>query len=264
MPSPFPGMDPFLEPQLWEDFHNAAIVVMREQLTASIGDGYAVRIERRVYVEHPEENDSDAEVLIPDVSLSSQSGSAVETASSMSVATPVVCLLAVPEERRESYLVVKDVPTGQVVTVMELLSPSNKRRGNGRREYLAKREEVICSRTHLVEFDWLRGGHRLPMASPVPPGDHYALVSNARHRPRSDVYAWRMRDRMPTIPIPLAKGDLDIALDLQAVVDTVYDRARYDRMLNYGVPLVPPVDPDTQHWIEELVADRKRSTTPQA
>lgn len=256
MPSPFPGMDPFIESQEWEDFHHSAIDVMREQLTSNVGPRYAVRIERRIYVEHSD--DPEPDVVIADVAITGRraGGPTAPEAGHAPFAMPVTCLVAMPEERRESYLVIKDLEAERVVTVAELLSPSNKRRGSGRKKYLAKREEVLGSATHLVEFDLLRGGTRLPMRSPLPPGDFFAIVGDARRRPRSDVYAWHLSERMPCVPIPLAKGDADIPLDLQRVLDTAYDRARYDRMLNYAAPLVPPADAGTQKWIDELLSSK--------
>lgn len=264
MPSPFPGMDPFLESQEWEDFHVTAITVIRELLTPRLGGRYAARIERRIYVEHSD--DPEPDLVIADVAIVSQSPDRAtdHPLSEISLATPVTCLVAMPEERRESFLVLKDLETDRVIAVIEVLSPSNKRRGSGRKEYLTKRDEVLSSSTHLVELDLLRGGTRLPMRSRLPSGDYYAIVSDARRRPRSGVYAWPLTDRLPGISIPLAKPDADVPLDLQAMFDIIYERAQYSGTLSYSAPLVPPVDPETQRWVDELVADRKRSTTPQA
>ncbi|HEX6985948.1 MAG TPA: DUF4058 family protein, partial [Planctomycetaceae bacterium] len=206
MPSPFPGMDPFIESQEWGDFHHSAIDVIREMLTPRLRGRYAARIERRIYVEHWD--DPEPDLVIADVANVRDGHGHVPAADADNVrlATPVTCLVAMPEERRESYIVVKDVEAGRVVTVIEILSPSNKRRGSGRKKYLAKRDEVLGSATHLVEIDLLRGGTRLPMRSALPPGDYFVIVSDAGRRPRSDVYAWRLPERMPGIPIPLATG----------------------------------------------------------
>jgi len=142
-----------------------------------------------------------------------------------------------------------------VVTVIETLSPGNKRTGgDGRREYLRKREEVLGSDTHLVELDLLRGGQRLPMLVPLPAGDYYAIVSRGYRRPRAEVYAWTLRDPLPVIPVPLAKGEPDVPLDLKSAVDTVYDRARYDLSLDYTQALVPPLSEEDRKWVEERLA----------
>ena len=153
------------------------------------------------------------------------------------------CELPMPIERQETYLVIRDRETMKVVTVIEVLSPSNKRRnGDGRREYLTKRVEILSSPTHLVELDLLRGGMRLPVVGSLPPGDYYAIISRVKRRPRCEVYAWTLRDTLPSIPIPLKQGDDDAVVPLQEVFDTVYQRARYDLSVKYDATLDPPLN----------------------
>ena len=249
-------MDPFIESQEWSDFHPHAIAAIADDLNPRLRGHYVARIERRVYIEHP--GDPDSEVVIPDVVLAGQSaeqGRAIST-NLGTMANPVTRLLAMPEERRESYLVVKKLGDGRVVTMVELLSPSNKRRGSGRDKYLSKREQVLNSPTHLVEFDLLRGGLTAPMQTPLPPGDYHAIVSDARKRPRADVYTWRLDDRLTEIRLPLAQGDPDISLDIQTILDQVYDHSGYDQTLDYSVALDPSVNEDTQRWITEILETR--------
>lgn len=158
-----------------------------------------------------------------------------------------------PEEQRETYVVIRERETREVVTVIETLSPGNKWPGSdGRKEYLKKREELLQSQVHLVELDLVRRGRRLPMISPMPPGDYYAIVSRRPRRPRADVYAWTLRDPMPPIPIPLKKVDGDVQLDLQ----TVFDRARYDRSLDYTQPISPPMNESDAAWFQGLLEQR--------
>ena len=216
MPSPFPGMDPFLEGQEWEDFHTTLNTVIREQLIGPLEPCYIVRVERRVYVEGPGEE----------------------------------------YEQRETYLVIRERKNMEDVTVIETLSPANKRNGDGRREYLEKRDEVISSKAHLVELDLLRGGERMPMPTPLPPGDYYAVISRRYRRPRAEVYAWTLRDALPTIPIPLRKGDDDALLDLQSAFSTVYARARYDLSVQYGAELYPPPGQSDAEWIQSRLKSR--------
>jgi hypothetical protein len=254
MPSPFPGMDPFLEDQEWEDFHTRFNTVIGERLAPSLEPRYVVRIERRVYVEHlvdePSLRRADVAVL-----WTGAGDQRAPVRTGTETIAPVECLLPVPEERREAYLVVRDRETLEVVTVVETLSPANKRPGgDGRREYLGKREAVLQSQAHLVELDLLRGGARLPMADPLPPGDYYAIVSRKSRRPRADVYAWTVPGTLPPIPIPLSAGDPDVALDLQVVFTTVYDRARYDLSLDYRARLMPAPEPALAAWIADRLA----------
>ena len=215
MPSPFPGMDPFIEMQEWPDFHTTYMTVIRELLTPQVRPRYVVRVERREYLEQ-----------LPEA-----------------------------EEHREYFLVLRDRETLRIVTLIELLSPSNKRAGSdGREQYLDKREEVVQSQTNLVELDLLRGGQRLPMQTKLPEGDYYALVRRGWHRRRVSVYAWTLRQKMPPIPIPLQKDEPEPTLDLQAALDQSYDRAAYQDSLDYSQALQPPARPEEADWIKELLS----------
>jgi hypothetical protein len=153
-----------------------------------------------------------------------------------------------PEERREAFLTLRERETMEVVTVVELLSPANKRtRGDGRREYLSKRESILESTTHLVELDLLRAGERLPTVEPLPPGDYYAFVCRQR-RYQAEVYAWTLREPLPAIPIPLAGDDPDVTIDLEEVFTSTYDRAGYDYSLDYTRPIRPPLPEHDASW----------------
>jgi hypothetical protein len=212
MPSPFPGMDPFIEDQEWDDFQPTLNAVMAECLAPALEPRYVARIQRRDYNER----------------------------------------LPGPQERRETYLVIREVPSMEIVTVIETLSPTNKRASSdGREQYLAKRQEILQSRTNLVELDLLRGGKRLPVVG-MPPGDYFAIVSRGHRRPRTDVYPWTLRQPLPSIPIPLKKDEPEVPLDLQHVFTTVYDRARYQLSLNYAAnPSVPPSEVEMA-WMRQL------------
>lgn len=255
MPSRFPGMDPFIEDQEWEDFHSTFNTVIREALAPGVEPRYIVRVERRIYVEHGLGDDE--QVRWADVSVL-WSGTDVATAIAPSASTgaslvPVECLLPGPQERRETYLVIREVETMEIVTVIETLSPANKRSSSdGREQYLAKREEILQSRTNLVELDLLRGGKRLPVVG-MPAGDYYAIVSRGHRRPKTDVFHWTLRQPLPTILIPLKKDEPEIALDLQQVFTTVFDRARYQLSLDYTATPRVPLSAEDASWVRELV-----------
>ena len=168
-------------------------------------------------------------------------------------AVAVECELPMSIERQETYLIVRERETMEVVTVIELLSPANKRpRSDGRREYLSKRNEFLSSSSHLVELDFLRGGERLPVIGSLPAGDFYAIVSRAYRRPRCSVYAWTLKDKLPAIPIPLKRGDADAQVSLQEVFDIVWQRARYDLSVNYKTPVDPPFSAVESEWVKTL------------
>jgi hypothetical protein len=152
-------------------------------------------------------------------------------------------------------LVLRDRETLRIVTLIELLSPTNKRAGSeGREKYLDKREEILQSRTNLVELDLLRGGQRLPLQGDLPRAEYYALVRRGWRRRRAAVYAWTLQQKMPPIPIPLQNDELEPTLDLQAAFDLSYDRAAYQDSLDYSQALQPPARAEEADWIRELLS----------
>lgn len=137
----------------------------------------------------------------------------------------------------------------EIVSIIETLSPANKRSSSdGREQYLVNREEILQSRTNLVEVDLLRGGRRLPML-PEPEGDYFTIVSRGDRRPHADVFPWTIRQPLPTLPIPLRKGEPEVMLDLQQAFTTVYDRALYQLSLNYSANLATPLSEADAEWI---------------
>lgn len=247
-------MDPYIEMQDWESFHATFIVDIADALGPLVEPKYVTRAQRRIYVEHPSETDSrtvvvDTAIVRPPVS--SDDWSAVSP-SAGAVAT-VEVLLPMPETRYETYLTVRDVETLEVVTVIELLSPYNKRGGEGRREYLRKRDEVLRSDTNLVELDLLRGGQRLPTITPLPPGDYSAIISRASRRPRAQALGWTIRQPLPPIVVPLREGEPDVVLELQPLFNQRYDRGNFRYSLVYSAPVEPPLNCDDEAWASELL-----------
>ena len=249
-------MDPFIEGQDWQDFHSRFINSLSDVLVMLVRPHYVVRVERRVYVEH--DVDQPPRPLRPDLAVlqrqdaSFESGTGPETAT---VIAPVECTLPMPEQVSELFLTIRQRETLRVITVIELLSPSNKRIGSdGRREYLAKREAVLGSPAHLVELDLLRGGHRMPTLEPLPLGEYFAIVSCVGRRPRADAYAWTLHQPLPAIPVPLAGGDSAVRVDLQAAFSSAYDRAGYDYSLRYDQVPVPPLADADAAWASEKLA----------
>jgi hypothetical protein len=250
-------MDPFIESQIWEDFHHALTEVMRESLIPHTRPRDVVRVEERVYVEHIASSGSG--FIRPEVTVleRAESEGPLESMGPMAtsaVVIPVIRHLPVPEQVREAFLTIRERETMEVVTVIAVLSPGNKHTGSdGRREYLREREEVLLSVTHLVELDLLRGGERLPTLEPLPPGDYYVFVCRGQRRFQAEVYAWPLRRPLPPVLVPLAGADPDVVLDLQAMFTTVYDRAGYDYFLNYRHALEPSLSDADQAWAQQLL-----------
>ena len=193
MPSPFPGIDPFIEGQIWMDFHAEFVPAIRAALNQVLPERYVVRIEEYVYLDLQREDD--LMLVQPDVIVLEEPPSVPATTTTGSTATavaaqPAILTLPLHAQRRQRFLTIRKRQTQQVVTVIELLSPTNERANSlDQAAYLEKREEILRSPAHLVELDLLRGGARLPTVEPLPAGDYYVYVARAQHRPAVEVYA---------------------------------------------------------------------------
>jgi hypothetical protein len=255
MPSPFPGMNPYLErPAFWPDFHQTYLTHLRESLTALVGDRYFVAIDERVYLHDAEENLK----LIgrPDPSVRDVEGQEhprhINGPSTATIVAPSKVTIPQSRKRKVPYLQVVDAEEKEVVTVIELLSPSNKYAGDDRESYLAKRRELLGSRVNFVELDFLRAGPRMPLKN-LPSCDYYAMVSRPSHRPQADIWPLRLRDALPRIPIPLREGEREPQVDLQAVLHRVYDGAGYAKRV-YAHEPEPKLAPTDADWAKQLIA----------
>ncbi len=252
VPSRFPGMDPYLEhPGWWQDFHQTFITYCRDALLDRVPDRYDVRVETLTQlVEIPE---AEIRLIEPDLFISGQRRSAKAGRKSKGTATLDQVILRAPKvaEVRQHWIRVLYRPNDAVVTIIEVLSPSNKS-GSGYHEYEAKRNRILARNVHLVELNLLVGGRRPEIESAWPPGDYYALIARAEQRPRADIQSWTVRDPLPTVPIPLRTPDPDVPLDLAQVFTTAYDRGRYARVLDYAALPLAPLRPEDQAWAAEL------------
>jgi hypothetical protein len=251
MASPFPGMDPYLEdPAFWGDFHHRFIDYWCEAIADVLPDHYEARLDE--YVQLVEHRPRRVTLREPDVTVTRKARGKSRPGPSSATATlePVTIPHVLPSGRRQGYIQVLYGPERSLVAVLELLSPGNKE-NPGRREYLAKRQTLLHQKVHLVELDLLRGGRRMPLRDPLPQGDYYYLVSRGNRRPNCEVYAWTLRDPLPTLPVPLRAPDPDCQVDLAAVFATVYQRGRYQRSLDYTAPPPVAVDEQTRAWMRQ-------------
>lgn len=261
MPSPFPGMDPYLEhPDFWPEVHHWLITLIAETLVPQVRPKYRVAIEKRIYeINQPEESSNGNSLLvgIPDVSIHRQSTQEELTGqSTTAVAQPQTVRLPMPEQVKQAYLEIRDMQTGQVVTAVEILSPVNKCPGEGRNTYLQKRQRILSSLTHLVEIDLLRGWQMMPVLGSPTIGDYRILISHSERRPSADWYAIDIKESLPTLPIPLLRKDELATVDLQALLTAVYDRGGFDYVLDYGRPLNPALPDDKANWANQLLAEK--------
>ncbi len=246
MRSPFPGMDPYLEhPDLWPDVHNGLITAIRDEMSPLVRPRYYIALEERTFLEEPLEL---ALVGRPDLTVvkrHEEPESAHETRR-----TPAVVEVELPiaEPVRETYLEVRTAPAGEVVTVLEILSPANKRPGTGRQVYLDKRAIILSTRTSLVEIDLLRGGEPMPTLG-SPAGSAYrVLVSRPRRRPKADLIAFGLRDPIPSFPLPLRQGEEEPAVELSRILHALYERASYDLRIDYRIEPVPRLPAEDAEW----------------
>ena len=249
MKSPFPGMDPYLaQPEFWSAVHNRLIVAIADDLVDHLSNHYRVEIEKRTYFSW---DDNSILVGIPDVAIVTRPEPISTVATLERISQPESVTVPMSEEVTERYLEIREIATGQVVTTIEILSPKNKRSGEGRDAYEIKRNRILTSRTHLVEIDLLRGGKPLPIASQNL-SDYRILICNGNQRPHGDLYAFGLWDKIPNVPIPVRPSDIEPILDLQALLDRVYYKGRYGLAIDYQQALQPVLKESDQLKLEAL------------
>lgn len=251
--SPFPGMDPYLErPALWPDVHSRLIVLLADDLAPRLRPHYYVSVEERTYLARADEwiVAGRADVGVVERQLPRQSAPALPSAG---MPQAVIVELPQPVEMRERYLEVRTVHEERIVTVVEVLSPSNKRPGEGREQYLRKREAVLGTLTHLVEIDLLRGGEPMPMLGAQPSTDYRILISRSEARPQAILLPFLLRQPAPTFLLPLLASDAEPEVELNRLLHELYDRAGYDLRVDYRQQPTPPLIEADVEWADELL-----------
>ena len=257
MPSPFPGMDPYLEsPTYWGGFHTRFIVALSDAISGQLPPGYYADVGQHVWLED-EPGDDRHPFATPDTYVAaddSSGGTAVATRKKKKQAAPALEVsLPKLKKRPHKYVKIVDQPGNRVITVIELLSPANKT-GEDRNAYLQKRTEFFAAKVNLVELDLLRDGQRMPFGKPKPPpADYFAMVCRGERHPKASVWAWTVRDPLPELPIPLKPADDDLELDLRACFDRTYDGAGYRTRLRYDRPPDSPLRVADAEWMTEKV-----------
>jgi hypothetical protein len=233
MPSPFPGMDPYLEsPVIWPDVHHGLISEIRADLNQKVGPHYVGRVELRTYIS--DDDDPGREALLPGAGMGAR---------------------LLDEEIKEAFLRITHLESNEIVTIIEVVSPTNKIHGSrGRNDFLANRRSILNSAVHWVEIDLLRAGIPSITNPPLRPlSDYRILVSRGDNRMRTRYWPVGVRQPLPTIGIPLRGQDPDVSLDLAAVFKMVYDRAAYDLSLDYRKEPKPPLEGDDAKWARKLL-----------
>ncbi len=257
MRPPFPGMDPWLEsPTIWPDVHNSLIAAIRDVLAPIVQPRYFVGVESRTTILSSLDIDR---VYKPDFSIHAtesgarSSGSVVVAIEKTEMQTLTV---AVPtsEATEETFLAIRELPGRKLVTVIEILSPTNKKTEDARGQFLKKREDLIYARVNLVEIDLLRGGDSMPFKPTAPETDYRILVCRSRRSNDAVLYAFPYTGPIPPIPIPLLPGDFEPELDLNLVLHSLFERARYDLIIDYKQPPDPALRQADLAWAASIVA----------
>ena len=268
MPSPFPGMDPYLEePRRWPDVHQRLITYLTDALQPAIRPRYHARMGERVYIMNPPRSIAPDVFLIarpkPDVGGrrvrepgASYGAPAVEADVPLLIDMP-------PVEYREPFVEIVQ-GDGEVVTVIEVLSPANKTPGEGYRQYRRKQEQLLASPLHLIEIDLLAAGlptlfvaqSELVAVPPVPPHRYLISVRRGTEPDRFETYPVPLPNRLPRIRVPLIAPDPDVVLDVQAVFDRCYDNGDYAGLIDYHKEPTAPLSPDEATWLNALLQER--------
>jgi hypothetical protein len=272
MPSPFPGMDPWLEhPAIFPDLHGSFIGELKKALNRVMPRRYFATIHQRVWV------DLSLRVIEPDVNVLYSAAAPKKMSrpkpgrsSSKLAAQPLVIDapgIMESEEMEEWYVDIfaKSAADDDLVTSVELLSLSNKRPGNrGREMYQRKQEEMIQSKVNLVEIDLLRGGTPTTLVPPnlvkekFGPFDYHVCVLHVDQKDRFSVYPWKLESSLPVIDVPLIPGDPSVTIELQAILNECYDYGRYDMQARYRARKPKPrLTKQQTEWADKILKSHK-------
>lgn len=250
-------MDPYLEDRsLWPDVHHDFISQFRSGLASKVLPNYIVRIEERIFPIG--EDDPAVGILIPDIALHAAKTTLARSRSEIVATAPsVTAPILIMDKIREAYLEIRTLKGERIVTVIEVLSPSNKVAGSSpRNAYLGKRRRWLNSESHFVEIDLLRGGERVnPVGVRLPTCDYRVIISRVEMRPLAHFWQVKLRDTLPVIPVPLLGDDPPATMDLGQVLNEVYDRARYDIQIDYSSdPPAPELTRENRKWLRSQLS----------
>ncbi len=258
-------MNPYLEQlDIWPDFHDSLIAALARELGPQLPDHYRIALQRRVEVEEPFSAPSELNLMIPDALVTSESVVAAPAGggTTAAVAAPpdeaVAVRVRMPREVSVSWLRVETVPERELVTIVEVLFPTNKRPGEGRRRYIRKREAIVAGLVNLVEIDLLRRWEPMPLETPPPVSDYRILVCRSLESPGAWLYPFVVQQRIPKFTLPLRSDDEAPApeVNLGPIINALHHTARYGQVARYDAPPPEPAfAPGVQEWVGERVAE---------
>lgn len=256
MPSPFPGMDPYLEHDAcWPDLHRRLIAYTSECLRPHLRPSYVARIDERTEMKpYGRELTANFVVVEPPRRLSK-----TQVAFGSQLADEPQTIRILDDERRVPYIKIVNVESGDVVTLIEALSPANKI-GRGRAQFIERQDEILETPLNLVEIDLLSRPtstyDRLFELHSPHDWRYNICISRPQRRTSVEVYAIPLRDRLPRCKIPLLPEDDDAVLDLNAVLARCYDVGAYDLLLDYSKPPSVSLSKAEEEWLESLLLEK--------
>jgi Protein of unknown function (DUF4058) len=261
MPSPFPGMDPYLEAsRFWQGFHADLAAEIRAALNRQIRPRYIADL--LAHQTYDVIEIARTHGFSPDVFVSQLQPPRGESGTAVATLAPAPAVSKIPLEVPIQLYRVEIRTTGEelLVTAIEILSPVNKRRGHEDfEEYQRKRRHLFRTSVHLIEIDLLRGGTRPRLEEEVPAAPYYVVLSRVERRPWVDVWPMSLQEKLPSIPVPLLEPDPDATLDLQGVVASVYERGGYEDRIDYReAPPHPPLSEAEAEWVAERLREQGR------
>ncbi len=253
MPSPFPGMDPYLEGHLWPDVHNSLAYLFTVQLTPQLPAEYLVHMNS--YTVEDTSPGDDVGIMYPDVEVF-QKGDVLREPPATTYGKPITPETLIlpdikPVEVRIPVVEIKGRKNNKLITAIEILSPVNKR-GPGLAPYREKRLRWHYAGVHLLEINLLRRGER-PMEHPYLPKSHYMVSLVKAGVGKALIWAMSIKDPLPTVPVPLRHPDGDIRLDLDQALKDLYSQRSLEKSIDYTETPPPPVfSKDELEWIKGL------------
>ncbi len=255
MKSPFPGMDPYLEPH-WPGLHTQLAALATAELNRVLPDDLVARPEERLSIESTEEL---IRSVTPDVMVYQPEGTDLADGG-LAISAPYKLVVSV-EPITERFIRIIRADDGRLITVIEFISPANKM-GNGLEQYLQRRDELLSGGVHVVEIDLVRRGNwrglMRPHLCPLEAIEPYRVTIRVGGRRSAYLYPISLRRPLPSISIPLRPGDKEVKLVLQPLLDQAYENGRYGFTLNYDQPPDPPLEEDDAAWAEALIEEGAR------
>lgn len=254
MPSPFPGMDPYLESQpIWRDLHKNLATTIQHQLNPRLRPRYVAVIEPTVT--YDQVTIMRPQTMMPDVAILEARPRTMRETATRIAPPPLVLATTLEFEVDQLTVEIHSVAEGDLVTSIGSLSPTNKRRGHQAfEEYRRKRQALLRSDVNLLEIDFLRAGERWPFEVELPSAPYFIFLSRAANRSQVEIWPIHLQQELPIVPVPLRDDDPDVALDLGLALREIYDAAAYDIRVDYTAPPPrPKLSPEDEAYVNQLL-----------